>query len=191
MIVASFLAYFSILILIGIISHKKQKSSADFIVGDRSLNFWLTALSAHASDMSAWLFMGLPSAIYIGGLSQSWIAIGLLIGMFLNWQFVAIKLRKATEKYDSYTLSTFFEKRFNDQSGILRVLTATMTVVFLTCYLAAGLIAMGLLLESVFGIDYYFGLSVAMLVAVAYTFSGGFITIAWTDLFQAGDHYAL
>jgi len=181
----AFLAYFSILLAIGLISYKKQTSEADFIMGSRSLNFWLTALSAHASDMSSWLFMGFPAAIFVAGLSQSWIAVGLLLGMFMNWQFVATKLRIATEKNNSYTLSSFFESHFADKSGTLRILTATITVFFLTCYLSAGLIAIGRLLESVFGIDYYFGLTVAASVVMLYTFIGGFITVAWTDLFQA------
>jgi sodium/proline symporter len=136
-----FLCYFCLLLGIGLISHHRQTSSADFILGNRSLNFWVTALSAHASDMSSWLFMAFPAAIFIGGLSQSWIAVGLLIGMFLNWQLIARRLRTQTEKYDSYTLSTFFERRFNDQSGTIRVVTAVMAVFFLTCYVSAGQIA--------------------------------------------------
>lgn len=184
-ILGAFLTYFCILLAIGLIAHKKQYTSADFIMGNRSLNFWLTALSAHASDMSAWLFMAFPAAIFVGGLPQAWPAVGLFIGMLCNWQFVAKKLRTETEKYDSYTLSTYFERRFNDQSGVIRILTATMTVIFLTSYLSGGLIAMGLLFESMFGIEYHIGLSVAIFVAMSYTFSGGFITVAWTDLFQA------
>lgn len=181
----AFFCYFSILLAIGIFSHKKQISNAEFIVGNRSLNFWLTALSAHASDMSAWIFMGLPMAIYNEGLYGSWIAIGLVIGMFANWQFVSIRLRTDTEKYNAFTLPSFFENRFNDTSGLLRVLTATILIFFLTHYLSAALMAMGLLLESVFGIDYYYGLAFSLGVVVVYTFGGGFITIAWTDLFQA------
>ncbi|MBA3815580.1 MAG: sodium/proline symporter [Parachlamydiaceae bacterium] len=180
-----FAAYFCVLLSIGLISHKKQNSSADFIVGNRSLNFWVTALSAHASDMSSWLFMAFPAAVFMGGLSQTWIAFGLLTGMFLNWQLVAKKLRTSTENYDSYTLSTFFEKRFNDTSGVLRLLTAIMALTFLTCYISAGLIAMGGILESLFGIDFYVGITIACVVILIYTFSGGFITVAWTDLFQA------
>lgn len=181
----AFFAYFSILLVIGIISHKKQTSSAEFILGNRSLNFWLTALSAHASDMSAWLFMGFPAAVFLGGLSKTWIAVGLVGGMLCNWQFVAKKLRTLTEKYDSYTVSSFFEKRFSDTSGILRILTAFISLFFLISYLAAGLIAMGILFESIFKIDYYIGLSIATLVIVAYTYVGGFVTVAWVDLFQA------
>ncbi len=180
-----FAAYFCILLAIGLISHRKQSSAADFIVGNRSLNFWVTALSAHASDMSSWLFMAFPAAIYIGGLSQAWIAVGLLTGMFLNWQLVATKLRTATEKNDSYTLSTFFERRFKDNSGAIRVVTALMSIFFLTCYISAGLIAMGGIFESVFGINFYVGLTISSVVILVYTFVGGFITVAWTDLFQA------
>ncbi len=183
--VLAFFAYFSILAIIGVVSHQKQTSNAEFIVGKRSLNFWLTALSAHASDMSAWLFMGLPIAVYVKGFSGSWIAIGLLLGMFLNWQFVAKKLRQETEKLNCYTLSTFFEKRFLDKSGTIRLLTAVILLFFLTHYLSAALIAMGLLLESIFTVNYYWGLSFATMVVVAYTFAGGFVTIAWTDFFQA------
>ncbi len=181
----AFVCYFCILLVIGVISHRKQNSNASFIVGNRSLNFWLTALSAHASDMSAWIFMGLPMAIYLDGLYGSWIAFGLIFGMFLNWQFVSIKLRTDTEKYNAFTLSSFFENRFKDTSGILRILTATILIFFLTHYLSAALMAMGMLLESVFAIDYYYGLAFSLGVVVAYTFGGGFITIAWTDLFQS------
>jgi len=180
-----FIAYFCVLLAIGLISHHKQTSSADFIVGNRSLNFWVTALSAHASDMSSWLFMAFPAAVFIGGLSQAWIAVGLILGMFMNWQFVAKKLRTATEKYDSYTLSTYFENRFKDSSGVLRVLTAIVALFFLTCYISVGLIAMGGIFESMFGINFYVGLSIATGVILIYTFVGGFITVAWTDLFQA------
>lgn len=183
-ILASFFIYFSILLCIGIVSHKKQTTSAGYIMGNRSLNFWLVALSAHASDMSAWLFMALPMAIYTLGLPRVWIPIGLLIYMFLNWQLIAPRLRILTEKYNTYTLSSFFEKRFDDTSGILRVLSAFVMVIFLTHYLSAGLIAMGNLLEILFDLNYYFGVSIGLFVVVAYTFFGGFNTVALIDLIQ-------
>jgi sodium/proline symporter len=183
--IIAFFVYFLILLFVGLASYTKQKSSADFIVGNRSLNFWVIALSAHASDMSSWLFMAFPAAIYIRGLPQSWMAIGLLAGMLATWQFVAKKLRTSTENYDSYTLPSYFEKRFKDTSGSIRTITALMSVIFLTSYVAAGLMSMGLLLESIFGINYYMGLTLATGIVLAYTFIGGFSTVAWTDLFQA------
>ncbi len=181
---AAFFCYFLLLLLFGLYFHRKQTSSTEFIMGNRSLNYWLVALSAHASDMSAWLFMAFPMTIFVFGLSRSGIAIGLLGGMFLNWQFVAPKLRTMTEKYQCYTLSSFFEKRFDDQSGLIRLLSAVMLIIFLTHYLSAGLIAMGMVFESVFQLHYLIGVGVALVVAVIYTLYGGYVTVAWTDLFQ-------
>ncbi|GAB4237121.1 MAG: sodium/proline symporter PutP [Chlamydiales bacterium] len=184
-IILAFITYFIVLLSIGFLAHKRSRTESDFVLGDRSVNFWLTALSAHASDMSAWLFMSLPAAVYMGGLVQSWIALGLIFGMFLNWQFISKRLRTYTEKSDSYTLSSFFESRFQDHSGVLRVLTALMTLLFLTCYLSAGLIAMGYLFQSLFGINFFIGITFASAVVIAYTLFGGFVTIAWVDFFQA------
>lgn len=183
-IIFSFFIYFLILLFIGISLNKKSKSEIDFMVGNRSLNFWVTAISAHAADMSAWLFMAMPAAIFIRGLPEIWIALGLLLGMFLNWQFIAPKLRILTEQYNTYTLSSFFEVHFKDKSGVLRVITAIISIFFLTSYLSAGLIAMGYLFESVFGINYYIGAAIAVSVVVVYTYIGGFHAVAWTDLFQ-------
>lgn len=179
------LLYFTVLLMVGLLAHKKHSSEADFIVGGRSLNFWVVALSAHASDMSVWLFMAFPMSIFLQGMSQAWIAVGLLIGMFLTWQLIAPRLRINTEKYGCYTLSSFFEKRFNDTSNTIKILSAVMFLVFLTHYLSAGMIGIGLFLESLFGLNYYFGLCLVLLVVSIYTFVGGFIAVAWTDLFQA------
>lgn len=183
--ILAFFVYLLFLLLIGFMSYQKQKSSADFIVGGRSSNFWVIALSAHASDMSSWLFMALPAAIYIRGLSELWTCIGLFTGMLLTWQFVAKKLRTSTEEYHSYTLSSFFEKKFGDESGMIRLVTALATLFFMVCYLAAGLIGMGRLLESIFHLDYAISVTFATAVVVIYTFYGGFTTVVWTDLFQA------
>lgn len=183
-ILSAFVAYFGLLLLIGIIFHKKQKTSTDFIIGNRTLNFWVVALSAHASDMSAWLFMAFPATIFTLGLPQAWTALGLVLGMFANWHFVAPKLRTMTEKLNCITLPSFFEKRFSEESGFLRVISALMMIIFFTFYLSAGFIAMGYLFESLFGIDYIVGLSIAVFVIVGYTFIGGYTTVAWVDLFQ-------
>lgn len=179
-------------ILIGIIAaaaYQKNKQlvqeGASFLVGNRSVNYWLTALSAHASDMSDWLFMAFPAAIYLGGLPNAWIAIGLIIGMWCNWQFVARRLRYVTEEYGVYTLTSFFEKRFNDKSGLLRLISACMTMLFFAVYIAAGLKGIGFLLESTFGIPYSLGILIAIGLVAVYTMLGGFIAVAWIDAFQA------
>jgi SSS family solute:Na+ symporter len=118
----SFVLYFSILLGIGLAAHRRNTTAEDFMVGGRSLSYWVTALSAHASDMSSWLFMGLPMLVFTQGLSHGWIALGLMSGMFINWQFIAPKLRVITEQHNCYTLSDFFEARFQDRSGALRVI---------------------------------------------------------------------
>ena len=183
--IIAFSLYFAVILLIGIFAHRQQNTAQDFIMGGRSLSYWVTAFSAHASDMSAWLFMAFPAAVYLGGMPALWIALGLILGMFLNWQFIARKLRVETEKRGCSTLSTFLESRFDDKSGLIRIITATIVIFFMGCYLAANLIGIGTVVESVFGIDYTIAISVAMFVAMIYSFVGGYYTVAKVDQFQA------
>ena len=181
----AFLIYFAILLTIGLVSRRRMKNDADFIMGNRKVNFWLTALSAQSSDMSAWLFMGFPGIVFARGMPEAWIALGLVVGMFANWKLVAPRLRRMTESYDSYTLSTFFERRFNDHSGIIRVLTGLLALLFLTAYLTALVIAMGKVVSSLFPISYAAGILISMPILIFYVFIGGFLTVAWMDCFQA------
>ena len=181
----AFAIYFCILFFIAVGFRKRNSTSADFLLGGRKLNFWVTALSAQASDMSSWIFMAFPMSIFLGGVPQISIAISLFVGMLCSWQFVAIPLRLATEKYDSYTLSTYFSKRYHDSSHIIRTLTALLCLFFITYYLSAGLISIGFLFESLFQLDYVVGVLIATVVMVGYTFIGGFVSVAWADLFQA------
>ncbi len=180
----AFFLYFFILLAISLISYRKQKSEADYIIGNRSLNFWLTALSAHASDMSSWLFLGYPALIFMTGVEGAWAAIGLVVCMFLNWHFIAPKLRTVTEETKSLTLSTYFENRFKDTSGSIRVISAAMSVLFFTFYISSGLVGLGILVDSLFGLSYNLGIVIGLLVVVIYVFLGGYRTIAWIDLFQ-------
>ena len=131
----SFLLYLLILISIGCAAYKKQKTAEGYLLGGRTSNFWVTALSAHASDMSSWLFMGFPAAIYINGLPECWTAFGLLCGMFMAWQFIAPKLRQTTEKYKALTISSYFSRHFHDENGSMRMVTALMSLVFFTFYI--------------------------------------------------------
>jgi SSS family solute:Na+ symporter len=181
---ATFVGYFAILLLVAFFCTKKQKSDTDFILGNRSLNFWLTALSAHASDMSSWLFMAYPALIFTTGLFSAWAGIGLIIGMFLSWQFVAPKIRTATEQTNSLTLNAYFESRFGDTSGSIRFVAASMSIFFFTIYIASGLIGLGLLVESLFNLNYLVGISVGLAIVVTYVFAGGYRTVAYIDLVQ-------
>src|SRR6185437_8108015 len=176
--------YFLILLGIGFLSFRKIHSAADFIIGSRSLNYWLTALAAHASDMSSWLFMGYPAAIFTTGLLGTWTAVGLIGCMYLNWQFIAPKIRIATEQYNSLTFSSFFESRLADTSGLIRVFSATILVTFYTIYIAAGLTGLGDLLNVLFNLPYALGILIGILIVIPYVFSGGYLTLAWIDLFQ-------
>ena len=176
--------YFAMLVTIGICSRTKNATEKDFALGNRNLNYWVTAISAHADDMSSWLFMAFPMAIFIAGPYKLWVAIGLLVGMFFNWHILAPRLRRATEKYDSYTLSTFFERRFGDTSGIIRTISAVMILFFMTYYFSAGLVATGRLFEALFSINYFIGISVSLVVVVSYVLIGGFVSVAWTDFVQ-------
>lgn len=182
--IATFVIYFSLLIGIAFLSYQKQRSDTDFIIGNRSLNFWLTALSAHASDMSSWLFLAYPAAIFTQGVFGAWAAIGLVVFMFLNWHFIAPKLRIVTEQSNSLTLNSYFETRFGDTSGAIRVVSAAMSVLFFTFYISSGLVGLGLLVESLFNLSYLLGIFIGLFVVVFYVFLGGYRTIAWIDLFQ-------
>ncbi len=176
--------YVTILFLIGFWSYRGHKTATDFIIGSRALNFWLTALSAHASDMSSWLFMGLPAAIFLGGVFDGWFAIGLILFMFLNWFFIAPRIRFQTEKYNCLTLSSFFESHFHDTSGLIRLFTALMSFVFYTIYISAGIVGIGILIETLFNIHYSIGITIGICIVIPYLFIGGYTTLAWLDLFQ-------
>lgn len=182
--VAAVFIYFGLLILVAVFSYKKHLTNTDFIIGNRSMNFWLTALAVHASDMSSWLFMGYPATVYALGVHQVWAGIGLIIFMFFNWQLIAPKVRIATEQYNSLTFSSFFENRLIDTSGVIRVFTALMVFVFYTIYISAALVGMGYVLELLFGMNYSLGVIIGILIVVPYVFIGGYLTLAWIDLFQ-------
>ncbi len=182
--VGTFFGYFAVLTFIALLSYRQQKSDKDFLIGNRSLNFWLTALSAHASDMSSWLFLAYPASIFTGGLVAAWAAIGLTLGMFLNWQFIAPKIRTVTEQMGNLTLSGYFESRFSDLSGSIRLVSAAMSVLFFTFYISSGLVGMGILVENLFNLNYVVGISIGLFIVMLYVFMGGYRTVAWIDLFQ-------
>ena len=171
---------------IGWLGYFSTKNLSDYILGGRSLGSFVTALSAGASDMSGWLLMGLPGAIYLSGLSESWIAIGLIAGAYLNWRFVAGRLRLYTERAgNALTLPDYLSNRFEDHSNVLRIVTALVILVFFTLYCASGVVAGARLFENMFGMPYSTALWVGALCTIAYVFIGGFLAVSWTDTIQA------
>jgi sodium/proline symporter len=182
--IISFVAYFAFFLGLSIYFYRKNRNANSFILANRSVSYWVAALAAQASDMSDWLFMGYPGLIYGCGLFYGWVAIGLIIFMYLNWQFIAPKLRKATEYYESVTLASFFERRFHDHSGTLRLMTVFFTLFFLSFYIAAGLLGLGRLFESIFGLSYHYGIALSIFIVVINILIGGFIAVAWGDMFR-------
>ncbi|TWX56333.1 sodium/proline symporter PutP [Colwellia hornerae] len=178
--------YFIVMIGIGLYAYKKSTSdAAGYMLGGRNLSPSVTALSAGASDMSGWMLMGIPGAMYVTGLSSIWIAVGLVIGAYFNYLIVAPRLRTYTEvANDSITLPDFFENRFNDKRHLLRVVSSIVIIVFFTLYTSSGIVAGGKLFESSFGLNYEAGLYVTAGVVVLYTMFGGFLAVSLTDFVQ-------
>ena len=186
-ILSAFVAYLLLMIVIGVVYMKKTSSSEDYFLGGRGLNAWVAALSAQASDMSSWLLMGLPGAVYLSGLGEAWIAVGLGIGTYLNWLLVAKRLRNYSYVTgDAITIPEYFQNRFNAKSTALRVTCAIIIFIFFLVYTASSFNAAAKLLQTVFGIQYQVGLLIGVVVIMAYTFMGGYFAVVWTDFFQAG-----
>jgi sodium/proline symporter len=185
-ILVSFVLYLGLMLAIGGYFYYKTKNLSDYVLGGRQLGKWVTSLSAQASDMSGWLLMGLPGAAYAMGLSGAfWMALGLLIGTYLNWKIVAKRFRIYTEKLgNAITLSSYFEARFDDHSKKLRLISSTFILIFFLIYTASGFVAGGKLFSGVFGLSYSQAVWIGAAVVIAYTFLGGFMAVCWTDLIQ-------
>ncbi len=183
---ATFSAYLLLMIGIGFWAWRRTHDFDDYILGGRSLGSLVTALSAGASDMSGWLLMGLPGAMYLGGASEAWIALGLVAGAWANWRFVAGPLRVYTERTrNALTLPDYFTHRFADDSRVLRIVAGVVILVFFAVYCASGIVAGARLFESVFGLPYAQALWWGATVTILYTFVGGFLAVSWTDCVQA------
>jgi len=182
----TFLFYIVGMVVIGLMAYRATNNFSDYILGGRRLGSFVTALSAGASAMSGWLLMGLPGAIYLSGLSEMWIAIGLIIGAWLNWLLVAGRLRVHTEvQHNALTLPDYFSNRFNDQKKVLRVVSAFVILIFFAIYCASGMVAGARLFESMFDMSYNTALWISAIATISYVFIGGFLAVSWTDTIQA------
>ncbi|MGO1507819.1 MAG: sodium/proline symporter PutP [Microbacterium sp.] len=177
--------YFAAMIFIGFLAFRRTTDHEDYMLGGRNLPPWVAALSAGASDMSGWLVMGLPGAIYLSGLIEAWIAVGLTIGAYLNWLLVAPRLRAYTQvSRNSITVPSFFENRLRDSSRLLRILAGVVILVFFTLYISSGMVAGGFFFESSFNSDYLLGMLLVAGVTLLYTLFGGFLGASFTDVVQ-------
>lgn len=184
-IIIAFAVYALLILAIGIFSYKKSKSMSDYFIGGRQLGSWTTAISAQASDMSGWLLMGLPGAIFVSGLTESWIAIGLFIGTYLNWRIIAARLRKMSYAAgDAITIPEYFQKRFFTTNPVIRFACAAIIFIFFLVYTASAFSGGAKLFNYLFGTDYTLSLTIGALIIISYTFLGGFFAVCWTDLIQ-------
>ena len=179
--------YLVLVLGIGLVAYLSTKNFDDFILGGRSLGSFVTAMSAGASDMSGWLLMGLPGAIYLSGFSEAWIAIGLTIGAYLNWLFVSGRLRVHTEfNNNALTLPDYFYHRFGGKSTAIKLSSAFIILFFFTIYCASGVVAGARLFQSLFpDMTYMQAMWLGAGATIAYTFIGGFLAVSWTDTVQA------
>lgn len=184
--VVSIILYFVLLIAIGLYAMKHSTgNNNEYLLGGRQVGPNVTALSAGASDMSGWMLLGLPGAAYTSGISSIWLAVGLVVGAFVNYQVVAPKLRVYTElANDSLTIPEFMSQRFNKNNSQLRLIASVVIILFFTVYTASGLVAGGKLFSSAFATSYTFGVLVTVAIVVIYTVMGGFLAVSLTDFVQ-------
>ncbi|NQD49306.1 sodium/proline symporter PutP, partial [Bacillus altitudinis] len=184
-IVISLSIYFIGMLAIGWYAFRKTNDLNDYMLGGRGLGPYVTALSAGAADMSGWMLMGLPGAMYTTGLSSGWLAVGLISGAYLNYLFLAPRLRSYTEVADdAITIPDFFDKRFKDSSTLLKAVSAVIIMIFFTLYTSSGMVSGGRLFESAFGAHYMFGLILTSSIVILYTLFGGFLAVSLTDFVQ-------
>lgn len=184
-IINTFVLYIGLMMAIGVYYYRRTRNMSDYFLGNRKLGAWVTSMSAEASDMSGWMLMGVPGFAYLAGLNAGWIAIGIALGTWANWQFVAARLRKYTElANNSLTLPEFLENRFEDKSGLLRMIPAVFILIFFIIYTSSGFVSAGRLFETVFGIPYQFAIFIGAGSVVFYTLVGGFLAVSRTDFIQ-------
>lgn len=179
-----FTLYLLLIISIGVLSNRFISSQLDFLLAGRRLGPWVTAFSERASGESAWLLLGLPGAAIAVGYGEIWAVIGIISGIILSWFLIAEKLRAETEKYEALTIPDYLHKKFNDTSGIIKIFSSVIIAVFFTFYVSAQFHGSGKILNTIFGIEPLYGISLGALVIILYTIMGGLLAVAWTDLVQ-------
>lgn len=185
-VLVTIIVYMLAMVGIGFVFTKKNKSSEDYYLGGRKLGPFVTAMSAEASDMSAYLLMGIPGLALMCGLAEAtWTAIGLCAGTYLNWLIVSKRLRKYTERINAVTIPEYFSKRFGDKKNMLSAIAAVVIIIFFVPYTASGFSACGKLFSSLFGMKYMTAMLICAAVIIIYCTLGGFLAASTTDLIQS------
>jgi sodium/proline symporter len=182
---AAFVIYLIVLVIVGILTLRLTKTLADFVLAGRKLGPWVAAVSAKASSESGWLLIGLPGQAFAGGFSAFWVSLGVVGGTFFNWTVMARRLRRITEVFNAVTIPDYLEERFDDgRTHGLRILSGVIITTFMAAYVAAQFVASGKALSTAFDISYLQGVLIGAAVILFYTMMGGFFAVAWTDLIQ-------
>ena len=178
------LIYFGILFLIGYFASKKVKDIKDYYVGGKKLGFWAVAFSSRATGESAWLLLGLTGLGAMVGASAFWVVLGEVIGVSVAWFFMAERFKELSDRYNSITIPDYLVSRFNASGNTLRVIAASALSVFVIIYVSAQIDATGSAFESFLGWNYFTGAIIGFVIVLTYIFTGGFVAVVWSDLFQ-------
>lgn len=182
--IATLSLYIGILFLIGILASRRIKGMSDYYVGGKSMGFWAVAFSARATGESGWLLIGLTGMGAIAGYSGYWVVVGELLGVFVSWQFMAKRFKKRSDSYKAITIPDYLESHFKTTTHTLRIIAASVLVIFIVIYIASQIDVTGVAFESMLGIDYKLGALIGFLIVLTYIFIGGFVAAVWSDLFQ-------
>lgn len=176
--------YVSILFLIGIIASRRINKMSDFYLGGKNMGFWAVAFSARATGESGWLLIGLTGMGAMAGFSGYWVVVGELLGVFVSWQFMAKKFKRRTDEYDALTIPDYLQSHFKSSSNTLRIIAASVLVIFVVIYVASQMDVTGIAFESMLNIDYRIGALIGFGIVLCYIFIGGFVAAVWSDMFQ-------
>ena len=182
--IAVLATYVGILFLIGIFASRRINTMSDYYVGGKKMGFWAVAFSARATGESGWLLIGLTGMGAMAGLSAYWVVLGELLGVFISWQYMAKRFKRRSDQYNAITIPDYLESHFKSSSNTLRILSASILVVFVVIYVASQMDVTGIAFESMLGIDYRIGAMIGFCIVLAYIFVGGFVAAVWSDMFQ-------
>ena len=176
--------YVAILFLIGIVASRRIKKMSDYYLGGKNMGFWAVAFSARATGESGWLLIGLTGMGAMAGYSGYWVVAGELLGVFVSWQFMAKRFKRRTDDYKALTIPDYLQSHFKSSNNTLRIIAASVLVIFVVIYVASQMDVTGIAFESMLNIDYRIGALVGFAIVLAYIFIGGFVAAVWSDMFQ-------